>query len=198
MKLTIHGTERIQDRTKMQVRDVIALISKGAFVKLGSEGERDYVLFYSSPDKDVKIAILDRDRKNLVSVWEKDFRLPSGVSKVTRERAHRARTAALFKTRVKEQKSERHFKVTLEVVVGQKTVFAYECGRVPSGAVGSLEKILPFIEPALKIVVPIIESRRDVDSAQVRYDFWCVNELSLNAMRIKTMHNKVKEKIRVV
>ncbi len=198
MDLTIHSVERIQDRTNMRVRDVLALVSQNAFVRLGSDNGYEYLLFYSRPDGDVKVAVVNKDRKRLISVWEKHFNLPRGVARVTPGRIRRARELWGFYAvtqRTASRKKEWRFKIALEVVVGQQTVFAHECGHMPERAARSLDTALPFVMPYLESIVPIIESRADIKKAQVRYDFWCTHELSLKRQRLNIMHSDLRERM---
>ncbi|MBI2030978.1 hypothetical protein HYT05_05125 [Candidatus Kaiserbacteria bacterium] len=200
MDLTIHSVERIQDRTSMRVRDVLALVSQNAFVRLGSDNGYEYLLFYSRPDGDVKVAVVDKDRKRLISVWEKHFNLPRGVARVTPGRIRRARELWGFYAvtqRTASRKKEWRFKITLEVVIGQKTVFAHECGYMPVHKVSSLDTALPHVMSYLESIVPVIESRTDINKAQVRYDFWYTHELSFKRQRLNIMHSDLKERMKV-
>ena len=90
MKLTIHGSERIFDRTKMVVRDVLSIISSNAVVELGSHGGCKYLLFYSPPDNRTKIAVVTDGRTHLVSIWESDYFLPTGLKSVNKENKRKA------------------------------------------------------------------------------------------------------------
>lgn len=91
MKLTWHGTKRVYDRTKMHLNDVLSIISAGAAVDLGLVGGERYFLFYSPPNKSTKIAVVSADRMRLISIWESDYTLPSGIKRITWEMKREAR-----------------------------------------------------------------------------------------------------------
>ena len=92
MELSNHGLERIYDRTKLHPDDVLSIVSAEAAVDLGVADGQRYFLFYSQPNKSTKIALVSEDRRRLISIWEKDYNLPTGVKKVTWQRERDAQT----------------------------------------------------------------------------------------------------------
>ena len=91
LELTVHGSERIHGRTKMTIKDVLSVIENGAVVTLGETTECEYLLFYSPPDHCTKIAVVAAKRTYLISIWERDYFLPEGVSRPNKQRDRKAR-----------------------------------------------------------------------------------------------------------
>ncbi len=82
MKLTVHAQIRSDERTKMFLEDIVALIREEAYVSLGISRGYSYLLFYSLPDRECKIAVVGSVNPTLVSVWNKHYRLPREVTRV--------------------------------------------------------------------------------------------------------------------
>ena len=85
MELTGHGRGRIYSRTKMHPDDVLDVISGNATVDLGGVDGGRYLLFYSPPDGDTKIAIVSEDVGRVVTILEGSYGVPEGVKRVTRK-----------------------------------------------------------------------------------------------------------------
>lgn len=83
MELTAHAIRRIYDRTKLFTKDALSIVTDGAVVNLGSHKGCGFLLFYSPPDNVCKIAVVSEDRRYLVSIWEKSFKLPAVLPKIT-------------------------------------------------------------------------------------------------------------------
>jgi hypothetical protein len=75
----------------MLVKDVLSMLEQKAYVELGVDSQGiEYVLFYSPPDNSVKIALIDRRRLRLVSIWNRGYRTPEGVKQIRSELFHQA------------------------------------------------------------------------------------------------------------
>ena len=86
VELSIHAHERIQYRTRMLDRDVLALVSSSdAVISLGRDERYEYLLFFAPPDNAAKVAVVSSDGSVLVSVWLSSFALPDGITPVTED-----------------------------------------------------------------------------------------------------------------
>jgi hypothetical protein len=194
MELTIHGTERIQERTKMSVMEVRELLVNNVAVSLGLKGVREYLLFFSPADNTTKIAVVDKNRRSLVSVLEKHYRLPAGVSKVTSGKAKAARKKYgrfLLRHVPPVNRNKRAVRVVLEVRVKRKLIFKHELGSAQWGQVSNHERVLKFLKNEFETLVPLAETyRRDKEpSVSYSYQVWTLDELSKNvAQRYKFSH----------
>src|SRR3989344_2550217 len=194
MELTIHGVERIQGRTKMQVRDVMELISSGAVVSLGSDNAYEYLLFYSRPNKSARIAVVALGRKRLISVGQKDYRLPDGIRCVDAQLVQRAHdVSSSFYSRKEKARfraaQKSRLRVSLFVLEGKRTILRYDCGFMATANASSADATLAFVMPQLQVIVPLVEANKGTAKAPVRYEVWCVHEHSLKmAMHVRVHH----------
>ncbi len=184
MILTKHGGERIHRRTRMVVKDVLSLIRSGACVELGAAGGLEYLLFYSPPDTNCKVAVVSEGRSHLISVWETYFDFPEGVKRITAKLendAHLAVRAFLMKrlslNAKKETPSapqgpptEQHlFKV--EVQVGRKIEFVHEIGTRPVTRKATLQSVVGALHEDLRTLVLTVEDNRErVGNPPVSYN----------------------------
>lgn len=160
MKLTHHGEERVLGRTKMMTQDVLSIITADAVVELGFSNGYELLLFYSLPDRCTKIALVNKGRTTLVSIWEDDFILPSGVLRVTwplRNKAHELFTRYLFKRVCPKNGTEAGERPVLKLEVLMGEVVEYERTVGPISFRESNEKSLVFAH-----ATPLIRSVLDV------------------------------------
>jgi len=92
MSLKMHAAERIIGRTKMSIAEVLSVISRGATVELGRSKNVIFLLFYSLLDNESKVALVDADDGSLISIWERNFRFPTGVRRPTRKQEELVKT----------------------------------------------------------------------------------------------------------
>ena len=162
MELTVHGSQRIFDRTKMMVKDVLSVISSDAVVKLGSANGREFLLFYSPPDRKVKIAVIDAKHAKLVSIWEADYGLPAGVRRVddVLENAARHRFAKWTFQRLNKHLETPEVQVVVEVMENRKFVNRYEVGSMPEKIGFRKDRVFRFLLPRLREIVAEMEKNR--------------------------------------
>lgn len=127
MYKTHHGVERVFDRTKMVVEDVIKLIDADAVVPLGTAGKYEYLLFYSPFDDECKIAVTSKGREHLVSVWEANYALPRKVTKPNYmlKKIARERQRKYVINRI--AKSPKLYSAKILVYENGKLVFTHDC-----------------------------------------------------------------------
>lgn len=175
MELTIHGLERIYGRTKMLPEDVLSIVSSGAAVPLGSDEEYAFHLFYSPPDRQVKIAVISKSGSHLVSVWKASYLLPAGVSRVTPRHEKAARSAMsdfLFKKlrETARQGTPTHLAARIEVRVGRKVEFVRDCGEIPISIASDYQTVVTGLYPQLAEIARLIEEHKHlVNGKQVGY-----------------------------
>lgn len=92
MELTFHGYERVFDRTRLRPEDVLLIIQTGLTHSLGEDDDFRYLCFHSFPDRQAKIAVVSKDTKRLVSIWNIGYALPIGIMLPTPEMCLSVRT----------------------------------------------------------------------------------------------------------
>jgi hypothetical protein len=78
MKLTIHGVERQQQRTKLSLRQLLAIFSQDAFVHLGCVETTTYALFYDKYQNKCLIAVIREE--HLITVLRLGYNVPDVIS----------------------------------------------------------------------------------------------------------------------
>lgn len=91
MRASVHGRKRVQERTKMHIEDVLLLLEAGATINLGVHRNGTYLLFWSNPDEESKIAIVDKSQGMLITIIENAYAVPNTITPFTRELEQRAR-----------------------------------------------------------------------------------------------------------
>jgi hypothetical protein len=165
MHLTVHGEEHILDRTSMLAKDVLSIISGNATVELGTSEGYEYLLFYSPNDRDCKIAIVSLGKKDLVSVWEKDYFLPKGVLKVTHPLTKKARllfSEFMFKRVKIEEVAPQMFMVQVDISSESKIEYRQSLGMISQDEIKTLESPLSILSllPELRPIITIVEQNR--------------------------------------
>ncbi|MEN9551726.1 MAG: hypothetical protein RI935_103 [Candidatus Parcubacteria bacterium] len=87
---TIHGHQRLLERTKARDEDILDILNNNAAVLLGEIEEIKFFLFYSPNDKDYKVALVSNVSKNLVTILETNHKLPFFI----KQRIHRDKKEA--------------------------------------------------------------------------------------------------------
>lgn len=201
MELTIHGRKRILGRTKMLTKDVLALLTNGAFVSLGVVDGREYLLFYSPPDKECRIAVVSADHARLISIWGLGYHLPEGVRKASKRDQRCARDALreyLFRTMEAHFSPEIFLNAKIEVQVNAKPVYEYEAGTVPLSVSERRSETFQHLEPCLRELTTAVESLRDqIEGAKVHYAVYLRNPRAPQAIRYYTLpHTHAVERFR--
>ncbi len=183
MELTIHGADRVFDRTRMMLDDVLEMLRQNGAVSLGSTRENEFLLFYSPTDRTYKIAVTSIGKKHLISVWEKDFRLPYGITRVDPRAMHAARVAlsAFMFKRFRESYRDTPivqtpppivsavpaevpllpFTAFVEVRDSAKTIYMHEAGEVLRERAEKFDWVLDTLAPSLKEITSIVEKHHD-------------------------------------
>ena len=181
MELTIHAFERIMGRTSMLPEDVQAIVASGAVVRLGSDGEYEFNLFYSPHDRTTKIAMVVDCGRILVSIWESTYFLPEGVREVTpadKREARRVFTKFLF-ARLKDAHETPEMTVAIRVRVSEngyrrtkKIVHAEPLGEMPISSLRSSEAVIAACSPRLRELTGEMESSgKNWSRDRLRYTF---------------------------
>jgi hypothetical protein len=70
LSITRHGADRINERLSLKIYEVRSIIESGLCLSLGSEPhcDRVNVLFYSEPDDDYFIAVIDEATSEVITV----------------------------------------------------------------------------------------------------------------------------------
>jgi hypothetical protein len=93
MYVTEHALERLAERTKVPPVDFISQMNYGKLVWIGQNfhaGKKfQFFLFYSDPDKDFFISVVNEKKNRVLSVWKTNFALPRGVAIGSRKKKHR-------------------------------------------------------------------------------------------------------------
>ncbi|MEJ0054153.1 MAG: hypothetical protein WDN10_05555 [bacterium] len=181
MKLTRHARECIEGRTAMLPQDVLTLIESDAAVKLGSQGEYEYLLFYSPFDRQAKIAIVTKEQTHLISIWEKDYHLPDGIRPPTHGQVRKAKAAYLtfiFK-RTAKYANEPHtkkpsaglpyFQATIEIQDACRTILAHEAGTVTRHQGTNGGRCRRALRKSLAEIASIVEAHKDKAEGAIRY-----------------------------
>ena len=171
----------------MSVQDVLFLLSSDAVVTLGENAEFAYLLFYSRPDNCCKIAVTTVDRSELVSIWEKDFSIPSGMLKATSPRCKIAiqKSVALqfqFVTRT-QLEPEENVDTQIEVRVGRKLVYRTDLKAVPRYDAGEVQPLFSALRPQLEEILKIVESNRGQTGERILYSLFCLEQQSRKVFR---------------
>ncbi len=179
MELTQHGSERIRRRTGMTERDVVELAKARIGVELGQDKQFKYLLFFSPPDQDCKIAVtkLSHDGTELLlSVWDKYYRLPSSVKRPTlknerqaRRLLHRFVAERAFKNSAP-QKRQKPINVRVQILVydAGRTAFTHEVGLVERHLVKDHERALASQHDTLVHIARIIKENPDAVKGKVQ------------------------------
>jgi hypothetical protein len=207
MELTGHGSERIQSRTKMLTKDVLSIITGGAVVNLGSDNGYEYLLFYSPPDDSTKIAVVADNREHLISIWNGDFVLPTGLLRVNYKRKEAAKKAlATFilkeskkaRTTPQTKKTPNGIAVKIQVKVDRKAVFVQDCGEYPSDRSTKREYVLSLLWPQLEPIVRDVEMlvKEDGQRKQVCYDLCLFRQKTSQCFKVHTItHTKMRGRL---
>ena len=181
MHLTIHGVERLQERTQMTVKEVLELV-KECSIPLGSSEESGgkFLLFYSPPDRGCKIAVVSEEDNTLVSVWNARFRLPPGLKKVStrlREQARKLYWDYFYRLHPPTPLQERPlppssppepllFKIEIRVAERKEYEHVLEVDGV---ATSSLDELWTMLVPAFREITPIVEEYKKRIPRRVKY-----------------------------
>jgi hypothetical protein len=79
MRLSQHASLRVQERTFLRTDDIVEIIKASAYVALGTQGDTTFCLFFSPREEKGKIALVDKKRSVIITIWEGDFFVPGGV-----------------------------------------------------------------------------------------------------------------------
>lgn len=196
MKITPHATERILDRTKMRIEDVLSIVSNGAGVELGkTEGYR-YLLFYSPPDNVSKIAVVSDCGSHLISIWDRNFALPDGIGKVTREHERRARIVMknfIFE-RLAPHNKKRFFTAKIQILEGQSVVFEADGGEIPTREIYTLESAFKYLAPRLAPIAQVVEEYKECAERKIKYRILLIDpETAERVRRHELGHKKIHE-----
>lgn len=209
MELTEHARKRIQERTQLLAQDVLSILEAGAAVKLGEKDSYRYFLFYDPKERKSKIAILNIFETQLISVWEKDFDLPAGIGKVTKNRIKVA--YGLYSTfifgRVTKNVPRTHEKRTvkkfsypgeIEVMVDRRVVYTKKSSFVYSSfqSLSVTDLVTGLGEDFLKIVDEV-KKLGDVTLKHVGYQVFLYDQQSTKSkFEIYLSHRRVLKILR--
>jgi hypothetical protein len=183
MKLTVHGGERIESRTKMWGKDLLNLLSKKAYVDLGSNGKYRYLLFHSLVDHSAKIAVVNRECTHLVSIWNHDFHLPDSIAPLTRLALRTAKhksLAALAQQSVRKPlppKTSGEGQVVVSVFLNSRKIVRHDCGLVSLKIAGTQQSLLEFLKPTLETLVDSVNANWDMVHGVLYYDIKVKHEV---------------------
>lgn len=174
MDATYHGTERIFGRTRMRHEDVLLIIASRAAVELGSWNGYTYYLFYSPPNKDCKIAVTSDNHALLITVWEKSYCLPNGVTRVERalEQKARALLSTFILSKLKEHSQQgwpRCLLVAIDVIVKHHVVYTHSYENIRFERVTRDSDVLEVLMPALMHLAAAVEDHRTKADTHIRY-----------------------------
>lgn len=182
MKLTKHAQERIGHRTTLKSEDVLAMITAKACVLLGRNDKVSYLLFYSPFDMLCKIAVVTRDGAKIVSVWDSDFLLPTGIPRPGKRARRQAR--ALYDAYAQERKAESlpdmepvprvipdgpYFSAKIEVRVNRGTIYTHEIGTLTHAEGITRATCLEKIRPEIMRIAREVEGYKEKLEGPVRY-----------------------------
>lgn len=183
MDLTIHAIERIQGRTKMQIKDVLSLINNKQTVELGSHEQWHFLLFFSLIDSSFKIAVLNRQRTILVSIWKGHYKLPGHLT-VTNEHKAQARLLVTPET----------LEAEIHVYEDGKEEFVYPAGIISREHIFSHELAFAFLEPHFRFLASTVEAHR-TKVKKIVYRIWIFNpENRANLFNYTFMHVAVRRR----
>lgn len=160
MEISTHGIERIQKRTKMSRKNILAMVAEGKVIDLEIPGSYVYLLFFSPPDVCTKIAIVSLDRKTLVTIFESDFNLPRGRV-VTNAQNAKARSLAV----------PGELQAEIRVYKGSEQIYIHPAGTIERGDCYFIDTTVKAIAAPLQEVIAVIEMQSHTTRNQVWYDF---------------------------
>lgn len=180
MYLTIHGVERLQERTQMTVKEVLELV-KECSINLGSSerGNKEYLLFYSPIDRQCKVAVVSESDDALVSVLNDHYHLPEGVQRVTTPRREKARQLYwdyFYRLHPPPPPQERLLSLSslepllikIEVRVRERKEYEYTVEG--EGVVtDSVDDLWPALVSAFREITPIVEEYKKTIPTRVKY-----------------------------
>jgi len=158
--ITIHAAERIQGRTKLQLKDVLSGLNSGKAVEIACPGATQFMLFYSPPDKCTKLALVDKRTRNLISIWESDYKLPRGRRVTNSDRA-KAYSLAFPGDR----------NIEIQVCYKEKAVYAVPAGKIAVGDSHFLDTTIAHIATQLRLLVALVNEQVEEIQNRTTYDF---------------------------
>jgi hypothetical protein len=148
MQITVHAAQRIQGRTKLQIKEVLSRLNSGMGVEIECPGSYKFLLFYSPRDCCTKLAVVSKNSQTLVSIWESDYLLPRG-RKVTN--SDRAKAYSLAKPGM--------LNVTIQVCYKDEVVYTVSAGEVPIGVAYFLDTTIAHVAEQLRSLVATVDEQ---------------------------------------
>lgn len=204
MKLTEHGSERINRRTGMTHEDVAAIVEARAGVELGQWKQFSYLLFYSPPDQDGKIAVTVKRKDGtdvLVTVWDSYFYLPKSLKRPTAVHILNAKKALhrFLLTRAYKPPTPGEKKALVRVVVqeGHKTAYTHEAGLIDREFIFDREAIYESQRGLLFEILRLITEHADVIRRKVRIEIRLFDPesemlLAYHYYKVKTLRERME------
>jgi len=168
MKLTIHGVERLQQRTGLRLDELRLLFSRGAFVHLGSAKKygRAFQLFYDDQKRNWFVACTDAN--TLISILEMHHNLPPAVRMhLTQETKDAAREIFYQKMRARSSDSTTPISILLKVTSREVVHTRTQIRKVAPEGYKTASK-QQMLEICLDEIFRISRILRDVHAVDIR------------------------------
>lgn len=181
MKLRKHAIQRIIERSELPPKHVSDIVSHRAVVGLGFGRDCRFSLFYSPPDKGTKIALVSRDWQCLFSVWNSDFLLPHGITRITRELEEEACEVLkkFLHSRFGGSEVTAQLAVTIDIRIGREILSVRDGGDIRAEDARTQNSILTAIGPQLAPIATRMNENTDDDPNHVRYGIHLINPRTL-------------------
>lgn len=192
MKVRAHAVQRILERSKLPPRHVNDIVSHAAFVDLGLGRACRLALFYSPPDKGTKIAVISPDGASLLSLWNNNFVLPRGVTRVTPELEEEARAILhkFLQARFSQNGGLEQLAVTIDIRIEERVVSVRDGGDIRTEDARTQSSLLAAVAPVLAPIAIGVHEDVDDDPNRVRYGIHLINSRTfLRAKRFVTVRH---------
>lgn len=179
MQTSIHGIEHVQRRTNMTLKDMHAILGRGIFISLGTNPAREseFLLFYSPPDRECKIAVVSLDRKTLISIWDWNYKLPQGIDRVTRARRRRAKDLVrqdILKRASQAARTESYdCELRVDIRAGKMIHYVYGgvLGEIPPETIRSQSALVRFGDQLTSIMRDAEHKQKSTEGREPVYYF---------------------------